>query len=115
MDGWASSVAEVGALHPGYESEVIVPCIDFSRFVKELPSPAKIVCKLNVEGSEFAILRRMLSDGTIDRISKLYVEFHQGMVRTETDKSVSDLVREINSRGVIVDVTEIYKIPYSLN
>jgi FkbM family methyltransferase len=115
VDGWGSSVAAVGAQHPGYETEVTVPCIDFSRFVKELPSPAKIICKLNVEGSEFAILRRMLCDGTIDRISKLYVEFHQGMVLTESDRSVNDLVRQIKSRGVIVDTSEIYEIPYSLD
>src|SRR5208337_1180396 len=109
VDGWGSSVAAVAAQHPGYESQVTVPCIDFSQFVKDLPSSAKIVCKLNVEGSEFAILRRMLSEGTIDRIYKLYVEFHQGMVPTETDESVNDMVRQIKNRGVIVDISEIYK------
>jgi hypothetical protein len=108
-------VAAVGARHAGYESEIIVPCVDFSRFVKDLPSPAEIVCKLNVEGSEFVILRRMLSDGSIDRISKLYVEFHQGMVPTETDKSVNDLINQIKSRGILIDVSEIYEIPYSLD
>ncbi len=114
VDGWGSSVAATGAQHAGYEPEIMVPCIDFSRFVKELPSPAEIICKLNVEGSEFAILRRMLTEGTIDRISKLYVEFHPGMVGTETDESVRALVSQITRRGVIVDESEIYNIPYAV-
>jgi len=115
VDGWGSLVAAVGVQPPGYESEIIVPCIDLSRFVKELPSPTEMVCKLDVEASEFVILRWMLSNGTIDRIPKLYVEFHQGMVGTETDESVNDLASQIRTLGVIVDVSEICEIPYSLD
>jgi FkbM family methyltransferase len=114
IDGWGSSVAAVAAQHPGYEPEMMVPCIDFSRFIRELPDTAEIVCKLNVEGSEFPVLRRMLSERTIDRISKLYVEFHQWMIPSETDQSVHELVSLIKDRGVIVDLSEIYQIPYSL-
>jgi FkbM family methyltransferase len=110
IDGWGSSVAALDAAHPGYQPEIMVPCLDFSRFVKELP-PAEIVCKLNVEGSEFPILRRMLSDGTIDRISKFYIEFHQWMIPTETDESVKELVSLVTRRGIIVDTNEIYDIP----
>jgi FkbM family methyltransferase len=114
IDGWGSSVAAVDAQHPGYEPEIVVPCIDFSRFVQELPAPAEIVCKLNVEGSEFPVLRRMLAQGTIDRISKLYVEFHQWMIPSETDVTVEKLVNQIQDRGVIVDLSEVHLIPCSL-
>ena len=80
-------MADLDAIHPGYEHEIWVPCLDFSRFVRELPRQAEIVCKLNVEGSEFPVLRRMLAERTIDRISKLFIEFHQRMIPGETDES----------------------------
>lgn len=114
VDGWGSSVADTAAEHPGYESPITVASIDFSRFLRELPAAGEIVCKMNIEGSEFAVLRKLLSDGTIDRISKLYVEFHPDMVPGESGRSVSRLVRRITRRGVAVDTTEIFDIPYSV-
>jgi hypothetical protein len=37
------------------------------------------------------------------------------MIPTETDKSAKKLVSKFRSRGVVVDVSEIYEIPYSLD
>jgi hypothetical protein len=37
------------------------------------------------------------------------------MVGTETDESVNDLASQIRTLGVIVDVSEICEIPYSLD
>ena len=113
-NGWGSSIAALNAQHSGYEPEITIPCIDLSRFIRELPIPAEIICKLNVEGSEFPILHRMLLEGTIDRIAKLYIEFHQWVIPSETDDSVQELVDLIEKRGVIVDTAEIHLIPYSV-
>lgn len=54
-----------------------VPCVDLSAFVREASGRYdRIVLKLDVEGAEYDILEKMLADGTIEHIEKLYCEFH---------------------------------------
>jgi FkbM family methyltransferase len=65
IDGWGSSIDDIGFDHPGYDSRVIVESIDFSRFVNSLPEGSNIICKMDIEGSEFEVLRKMLKDGSI--------------------------------------------------
>jgi FkbM family methyltransferase len=59
---------------------VVVRTIDFPRFLRELvaadPNPARITLKLNIEGSEYAILEQMLVDGSISLISTIYCDWH---------------------------------------
>lgn len=55
----------------------VVKTVDFSKFIKTFSDPDDfIVVKLNIEGSEFDTLDRMIEDGTIDRINEFYIEFH---------------------------------------
>jgi FkbM family methyltransferase len=73
-----------------FEAEIIearskkVPAIDFSRWLKETvarhtepdgPKPF-VVVKMDIEGAEYAVLEKLLHDGTITLVSKLMVEFH---------------------------------------
>lgn len=84
-----------------YEETKIVPSIDFSWFVFELP-PAQIVCSMDIEGSEFPVLRKMIKNSTIQLIDVLDIEFHQRMMNDEDDESARKLVQEISALGVIV-------------
>jgi FkbM family methyltransferase len=103
LDGWASSIGNIGFHFPGYAEPIEVESIDFNRFVKELPEDSTIICKLDVEGSEFEILRKMISEGTINKISKLYVEFHERYMPSESEDSKNKIVNEIRSRGIEVN------------
>ena len=91
-----------GVAGTDYENKVIVPCIDFSKFVAGLPNKAVIVCSMDIEGSEFAVLRKMIKDGTASRISVLDVEFHHRLMNDEDDESARKLVQELSALGVIV-------------
>jgi FkbM family methyltransferase len=102
IDGWASSVDGIGFEYIGYEEKIQIPSINFSRFVSELPQDSNIICKMDIEGSEFAVLRHMIREGTITRINELYVEFHERYMTTETEHSKQDLVDHITSLGVKV-------------
>jgi len=53
----------------------IVECIDFSDFVEKLDSDS-ITCKMDIEGAEFDILEKMIQDNTINKIHKIWIEFH---------------------------------------
>jgi FkbM family methyltransferase len=70
IDGWGSSVDGIGFNHQGYINKVRVESIDFSRFVDELPDSSNIICKMDIEGSEFIVLRKMIRDNTIRKIKK---------------------------------------------
>tara|TARA_B100000579_G_C22849354_1_gene866351 strand:+ start:670 stop:1290 length:621 start_codon:yes stop_codon:yes gene_type:complete len=59
-----SAVSEVGA-------------VDFSDFLKTTHDPnMRHVVKMDIEGAEYAVLRKLIKDGTIYLIDDLFVEFH---------------------------------------
>ena len=101
-DGWASSVDNIGFIWKGYEEPISVKSIDFSKFIESLDANLKIICKLDIEGSEFVVLRHLISTGAISRISEFYIEFHQWTMTNESIESRDKLIKEITDIGVIV-------------
>ncbi len=91
-----------GVAGTDFEDRVTVPSIDFSRFVAELPGDALVVCSCDIEGAEFAVLRKMIHDGTAQRLSVLDIEFHHRMMNDEDDESARKLIQELSDLGVIV-------------
>ena len=84
---------------------VQVPCIDFSKFVGELPDTT-IICSMDIEGAEFPVLEKMLKDGTASKIDVLDIEFHHRLVDKPADDA-SRLRIALESEGVLVKL----KIP----
>lgn len=84
-----------------FEDKKIVPSIDFSKFVANLPD-GYIVCSMDCEGVEFSVLRKMIKDGTITRIDVLDIEFHHRMMNDEDDESARKLTQELWELGVVV-------------
>lgn len=85
-----------------FEETRLVPSIDFSKFVSELPDDALIVCSFDAEGSEFPVLRKMIAEGTIQRIKVLDIEFHHRLMNNEDDNTARKLTQELSDLGVIV-------------
>jgi FkbM family methyltransferase len=89
--------------NPNCTSESIsVPTVDFPRFLREtfenwMPFP-RITLKLNIEGSEYPILEKLISDGEISRITSLYCDWHWGAVRMKEEDHHS-IVRQLRSLG----------------
>jgi FkbM family methyltransferase len=102
LDGWGSSVANIGFDHPGYEKPIRVPCLNFSSFVSKLPSESHIICKMDIEGSEYFVLRHMIEEKTIVKIKDLYVEFHQRFMKNESDETTEQIIEQIKGFGVNV-------------
>lgn len=75
--------------------EFSVPAIDFSTWLKSrVTLEDYVVLKMDIEGAEYKVLRKMFDDGTIDLIDKLYIEFHDHWMKLEEgehDKLVADL------------------------
>lgn len=98
-------------LHPNEPENIAeertVACVDFSKFVAELPRDATIVCSMDIEGAEFPVLRKLLADGTASRLSLLDVEFHHRLLDGENEASASWLRQQLEGEGVLVKL----KIP----
>lgn len=59
------------------ENPVLVQAIDFSKWILDsFEMNDYIICKLNIEGSEYDVLEKMIQDKSIYYINKLYVAWH---------------------------------------
>lgn len=67
-----------------------VPCIDLSQLIADLSKNyTEIVLKLDVEGAEYAILEKMCMDGSLEKLSKLYCEFHWDRIGITEEEHLS--------------------------
>lgn len=103
VDGWGSSVDGIGFTHPGYDTQVKVPSINFSKFIQSLPENSNIICKMDIEGSEFKVLRHLIEQGTIANIKEIYIEFHERFMPLESKHTEYELIQQISSFGVKVN------------
>lgn len=87
-----------------HDREIIVPSVNFSRFIAKLPEDAYIICSMDIEGAEYPVLRQLLDDGTIERISILDIEFHHRFSNEYTVQDSAALIHEIAQRGVKVNL-----------
>ncbi|XP_077862250.1 uncharacterized protein LOC144343703 [Saccoglossus kowalevskii] len=54
-----------------------VPAVDLSQWIQHNTNRADyVILKLDVEGAEYSIIKKMLEDGTFDWIDKFYGELH---------------------------------------
>lgn len=78
------------------KNPVKVKAIDFSKWIiNNFSKQDYIICKMNIEGAEYQVLPKMLKDGSIDYINKLYMSWHyrkiEGFEKDQHDKLVKDI------------------------
>ena len=79
---------------------IAVPSVDISTVLKVYTKEDRIVVKLDIEGSEFCVLRKMLADDTMDLVNDLYIEWHTKYINGESKETEAALIQEISARGV---------------
>lgn len=88
---------------PGYRHHnaiVEVPCVDISDILNKYRNAEFLLFKMDIEGSEFAVLRKAISDGSISCVNDLYVEWHQQYVEGEDDGTANDLRSQLSGLGI---------------
>ena len=61
---------------------VKVECVNFDKWIKNTFSEDDyIILKLDIEGGEYDVLEKMINDGSIKYIDKLYIEWHAGKLK----------------------------------
>lgn len=88
--------------------KLVVPSMDFSKFVADLPKTDKIICSMDIEGAEYAVLEKMIKDKTLDRIDVLDIEFHHRILDGYTIDDSKRLREEILKRGIEIRL----KVPF---
>jgi|LauGreDrversion4_2_1035121.scaffolds.fasta_scaffold121551_2 hypothetical protein len=53
-----------------------VKTIDFSEFINKFNDDDYIIVKLDIEGSEYKVIEKLLETKTINKIDELYIEWH---------------------------------------
>ena len=55
----------------------VIECIDFGEWIKTMfDINDYIILKLDIEGGEYDVLEKMIKDGSVKYINKLYIEWH---------------------------------------
>jgi FkbM family methyltransferase len=99
LDNWRikhSGNPGAGDFNDSYKIDVV----NLSRFLKELDDPEYVLLKMDIEGSEYDVLRHLISESSISIINDLYVEFHDWAMLSEDSNSTRLLLDQIRSHGV---------------
>lgn len=83
-----------------HNSIIEVECKDLSDIINQYSENDYIVVKLDIEGSEFNVLRKIIKNNTISKINDLYVEWHTQYVEVETENSTQELKNKILNKGI---------------
>ena len=79
-----------------------VEVVDLCAFIESLNRPVRVL-KMDVEGVECAILRRLIDTGLVERIDRIFVETHDHKIpslRAETDA-----LRELIVKDAITNIS----------
>ena len=84
------------------QGSVNIECFDFGKWVKEsFNEEDYVLLSIDIEGSEYEVLNKMLTDGSINHIDRLYVEFGIATFGPPV-LGREELLREIANRGIYV-------------
>ncbi len=81
-----------------------VTTLNLSRWILENFAEDRLILKLDIEGAEYKILEHMLKTGAIDKVDKLYIEWHNKRVGIDPSRD-TELMEQIKNRGVEIDAT----------
>ena len=94
LDGWGSALTILENKFT-FEEQINVETIDFSEFVENFKG-REIYCKLDIEGAEFEVLRKLIKTGVISLIKELWVEFHDWVLPNEDKVGKFELIKELS-------------------
>lgn len=76
-----------------------VKTIDFSSFLNQFNDDDYIIVKLDIEGSEYKVIERLLETKSINKINELYIEWHDIFF----DVSSHHLKNELSKLDIKID------------
>jgi FkbM family methyltransferase len=103
----ASSIYKNHIGDANFHGAIEVECLDLSEFIlSNFTKDDFIVIKMDIEGAEYEVLRKMIADKSILYVDDLSVEFHShkdehAILETGENKETTfELIKEIQDLGV---------------
>jgi FkbM family methyltransferase len=92
------------------ENPITVPCIDFGKWVKEnFNKDDFIILKMDIEGAEYEVLKKMVEDGSIHYIDEMYIEWHYHKIGLP-EKTHLDILELLSSVKTLKILPEMGKV-----
>jgi FkbM family methyltransferase len=79
------------------DKPVMVHCVDLSSWIRrKFSKDDEIVLKLDIEGAEYRVIKKMFNDGTINMIDKFFIEWHWKKIKMseKAHDKVASLVKK---------------------
>jgi len=92
-----------GNNHEPFKRAVDVPCIDLSEFMKNhFLKTDKIIVKMDIEGSEYDTMERLIETNVIDYIDEIYVEWHLRFFKNHDEIKAREekIIEELTKRNI---------------
>jgi len=106
IDGLKGPITEKNEEFNIYKEEKTLPpdkvkCIDLSGFLKNnFDKNDYIIIKLDIEGAEYEVIRKMKKDGTLSYADEIYIEFHDRFMKNENDGTTQQIIADVKRAGV---------------
>ncbi len=87
-----------------YESNLEIEVVDLCQFIESLNSKVKVL-KLDIEGAEIRILKKLINTGMISEIDHVFVEMHDNWfpgLKPEADE-IRDLIETKQIKNINLD------------
>lgn len=86
------------------KNPVLVKTIDFPKWItNNFKKDDYIMCKMNIEGAEYEVLEKMLLDGSINYIDKLYVAWHYKKLKDFSNKRHNKLKNKLKNKTMLLE------------
>ena len=92
------------------QKKIVIPCFDFGKWIKNnFNKKDYIIFSLDISGGEWEILEKMIVDGSIEYVDRLYAEFcidhfvNRGYSEDEAYRREYAIIHKVRSLGIIFD------------
>lgn len=87
------------------KNPVLIDCIDFSNWIRKFDKTDFIVVAMNIEGSEYPVLGKMIEDRSIEWIDELFLSTHAGKLK-KMEKTHKNLIKALKVEEVKLHITK---------
>ena len=85
-----------------HDNIITVKAIRLVDVLKKYNDEDQIVIKLDIEGSEFKVVKDLLNSDQTHKIKKIFIEWHAQYVKNESEHSVNELINKLKDKNIEV-------------
>ena len=92
--GEGSTLESLSSKQP-YSTQQTIETIDFSKFISQFRGRDRVFVKMDIEGAEYSVLRKLIQDDNMSIITELNIEWHWRALAEESLETTEQLLKEV--------------------